>query len=116
MRTVSFIGTEGDGTGTGPTGAVNGRTAAAGFSGGKKFVEEISPGADFGGEGADGMPVSRTGNWIRTVSCGFTPDPEGFVTGGCGNWMRTVSFFGWSGWAIWSGENCVGKIDLKSPT
>src|SRR5262245_702912 len=100
MRTVSFCGTEGDGTRTGLTEVDNGREGATGAFGGKKFVEEISPGADCRGAGAGGIPVSRNGNWIRTVSCGFTPGCDGFVAGGYGNWMRTVSFLGWSGSAI----------------
>ena len=100
MRTVSFFGPDGDGIGVGATEADKGRETAGGFGGGKKFVEEIFSGADCEAEGTDGLPVSRTGNWIRTVSCGFTPGSDGFVTGGCGNWMRTVSFFGWSGSAI----------------
>ena len=100
MRTVSFFGPDGGGVGRGLTEADNGREAAGGFGGGKKFGEEIFPGADCEGEGTGGLPVSRTGNWIRTVSGGFTPGAAGFVTGGCGNWMRTVSFFGWSGPAI----------------
>ena len=72
MRTVSFFGPEGGGIGGGGTEADNGREAAGGFGGGKKFVEEILSGADCEGEGTGGLPVSRTGNWIRTVSCGFT--------------------------------------------
>ena len=111
MRTVSFFGPEGGGIGGGLTEADNGREAVGGFGGGKKFVEEIFSGADCEEEGTGGVPVSRTGNWIRTVSCGFTPGSDGFVTGGCGNWMRTVSFFGWSGSAI-----SVGEIDRKSPS
>jgi len=109
MRTVSLFGPEGDGTGGGRTEADNGRVAAGGFGGGKKFVDEISSGADCGEEGTGGPPVSRTGNWIRTVSRGFTLGSGGFVTGG--NSMRTVSFFGWSGSAI-----SVAEIDQKSPT
>jgi hypothetical protein len=109
MRTVSFFGPDGDGIGGGPTEADNGREAAGGFGGGKKFVEEIfSDGDGEGegeGEGTDEVPVSRTGNWIRTVSCGFSPGSDGFVTGGCGKWMRTVSFFGWSGSAIYYWRN-----------
>lgn len=100
MRTVSCFGPEGGGVGRGRTEADNGREAAGGFGGGKKFVDEISSGAGCGEDGTGGLPVSRTGNWIRTVSCGFTLGSDGFVTGGCGNWMRTVSFFGWSGSAI----------------
>ena len=100
MRTVSFFGPDGGGIGEGPTEADNGREAVDGFGGGKKFAEDIFSGADCEGEGTGGLPVSRTGNWIRTVSCGFTPGSDGFVTGGCGNWMRTVSFFGWSSSAI----------------
>jgi hypothetical protein len=100
MRTVSFFGPDGDGIGGGVTEADNGRETAGGFGGGKKFVEEIFPVADCDGEGTGGLPVSRTGNWIRTVSGGFTLGSDGFVTGGCGNWMRTVSFLGWSGSAI----------------
>ena len=115
MRTVSFFGTEEDGTGRGLSEADNGREAGGGFGGRKKFVGEISPGADFGGAGADGIPASRTGNWIRTVSCGFTPDSGAFVTGGCGNWMRTVSFFGWSGSAISVGEIEQKTADLSLP-
>ena len=72
MRTVSFFGPEEGGIGEGRTEADNGREAAGGFGGGKKFVEEIFSGADCEGEGTGGVPVSRTGNWIRTVSCGFT--------------------------------------------
>ena len=100
MRTVSFFGPEGGGIGEGRAEADNGREAAGGFGGGKKFVEEIFSDGDGEEEGTGEVPVSRTGNWIRTVSCGFTPGSDGFVTGGCGNWMRTVSFFGWSGSAI----------------
>ena len=109
MRTVSFCGTEEDGIGSELTDADNGREAAGGFGGGKKFVEEISSAPDFDEVGTGGIPVSRTGNWIRTVSCGFTLGADGVVTGGCGNWMRTVSFFGWSGSAMG-----VGEIDQKS--
>src|SRR5207244_12979473 len=111
MRTVSLFGPEGDGTGGGRTEADNGRVAAGGFGGGKKFVDEISSGADCGEEGTGGPPVSRTGNWIRTVSRGFTLGSGGFVSGGTGNWMRTVSFFGCSGSAI-----SVEEFDQKSPT
>jgi len=100
MRTVSFFGPEGGGIGRGRSEADNGREAAGGFGGGKKFVEEIFSGVDGERDGTGEVPVSRTGNWIRTVSCGFTPGSDGFVTGGCGKWMRTVSFFGWSGSAI----------------
>ena len=100
MRTVSFFGPEGGGIGGGPTEADNGREAAGRFGGGKKFVEEIFSGADGEGEATGGLTASRTGNWIRTVSCGFKFGSDGFVTGGCGKWMRTVSFFGWSGSAI----------------
>ena len=100
MRTVSFFGPDGDGIGVGATEADKGRETAGGFGGGKKLVEEIFSDGDSEEEGIGEVPVSRTGNWIRTVSCGFTPGSDGFVTGGCGNWMRTVSFFGWSGSAI----------------
>jgi hypothetical protein len=100
MRTVSLFGPEGSGIGAGGTEADNGREAAGGFDGGKKFVDETSWGADCGGEGTGGLPVSRTGNWIRTVSRGFTVFCGGFGGGETGNWMRTVSFFGWSGSAI----------------
>jgi len=100
MRTVSFFGSEGGGIGGGFTEADNGREAVGGFGGGKKFVDEISPGADCGEDGTGRLPVSRAGNWIRTVSYGFTLGSGGFVGGGTGNWMRTVSFFGWSGSAI----------------
>ena len=96
--------------GRGPTEVDNGREAAGAFRGEKKFVEEIFSGDDWR-EGAGGIPVSRTGNWIRTVACGFTPGCDGFVTGGWGNWIRTVSFLGWSGSAIRG-----GGIDQKSWT
>jgi hypothetical protein len=109
MRTVSFFGPEEGGIGGGPTEADNGREAAGGVGRGKKFVEEIFSDADGEGEGTGEVPVSRTGNWIRTVSCGFTLGSVGLVTGGCGKWMRTVSFFGWSGSAIE-----VKQIDQKS--
>ena len=111
MRTVSFFGPKEGGIGGGRTEADNGRVAAGGFGGGKKLVDEISSGADFGEEGTGALPVSRTGNWIRTVSRGLTLGSGGGVTGGCGNSIRTVSFFGWSGSAI-----SVGAIDQKSPT
>src|SRR6266513_5725882 len=111
MRTVSFFGSEGGGIGGGLTEADNGREAVGGFGGGKNFVDEISPGADCGEDGTGGLPVSRAGNWIRTVSRGFTVGSGGFVGGGTGNWIRTVSFFGWSGSAI-----SVEEFDQKSPT
>src|SRR4029077_12515481 len=100
IRTVSFFGPKEGGIGGGLTGADNGREAAGGFGVGKKFVDEISPAADCGEEGAGALPVSRTGNWIRTVSRGLTLGAGGGVTGGCGSSIRTVSFFGWSGSAI----------------
>ena len=100
MRTVSFFGPEEGGIGGGRTEADNGREAAGGSGGGKKFVGKIFSDGDGEEEGTGEVPVSRTGNWIRTVSCGFPPGSDGFVTGGCGNWMRTVSFFGWSGSGI----------------
>src|SRR5262245_42176315 len=109
MRTVSFFGPRAGGTGGGRPDAADGRTAACGFGGGKKFVDEMSSGADCGEEAPGALPASRTGNWIRTVSRGFTLGSGGFVGGGTGNWMRTVSFFGWSGSAI-----SVGEIDQKS--
>jgi hypothetical protein len=110
MRTVSFFGPKEGGI----EGADNGREAADGFGGGKKLVDEISSGADCGDEGTGALPVSRTGNWIRTVSRGLTLGAGGAgggVTGGCGTSIRTVSFFGWSGSAI-----TVGEIEQKSPT
>ena len=100
MRTVSFFGPKEAGIGGGRTEPDNGSEAAGGFGGGKKFVDETSSGADCGEERTGGLPVSRTGNWIRTVSRGFTLGSGGLVTGGCGNSIRTVSFFGWSGSAI----------------
>jgi len=100
MRTVSFFGPVEDGIGGAETEADNGRETAGGRGGGKKFVEEILSVADCEGERTGGTLVSRTGNWIRTVSCAFEFASDGFVTGGCGSWMRTVSFFGWSGPAI----------------
>ena len=105
MRTVSFFGSKEGGIGGGRTEPDNGPEAAGGFGGGKKFVDETSSEADCGKEGIGGLSVSRTGNWIRTVSRGFTLGSGGFVTGGCGNSIRTVSFFGWSGSAITLGEN-----------
>jgi len=111
MRTVSFFGPNEGGIGGGRTEAANGGEATGGFGGGENFVDEISSGADCDGDGTGGLPVSRTGNWIRTVSRGFALGSGGFVEGGTGNWMRTVSFFGWSGSAIGGGE-----IDKKSPT
>src|SRR5215510_1222210 len=100
IRTVSFVGPKEGGIGGGRTEADNGREAGGGFCGGKKFVDEISSGAACGEEPTDRAPVSRTGNWIRTVSRGFTVGSGRVVGGGTGNWMRTVSFFGWSGSAI----------------
>src|SRR4029453_8489671 len=96
MRTVSFLGPKEGGIGGGRTEADNGRVAAGGFGAWKTFEDETSSGADCGEEGTGGLPVSRTGNWIRTVSRGLTVSSGGFVTGGCGNSIRTVSFFGWS--------------------
>jgi len=100
MRTVSFFGPKEGGIGGRRIEADNGRVAAGGFLGGKKFVDETSSGADCGEDGTGGAPVSRTGNWIRTLSRGFTLGSGGFAEGGTGNSMRTVSFFGWSGSAI----------------
>jgi hypothetical protein len=74
-------------------------------------VDEISSGADCGEEGTGELLVSRTGNWIRTVSRGFTGCAGGFGGGGTSSWIRTVSFFGWSASAI-----RVAEIDQKSPT
>ena len=110
MRTVSFFGPKEGGIGGGGTEPDNGREAVGGFGGGKKLVDEISSGADCGEDGRGGLPVSRTGNWIRMVSRGFTLGSGGFVGGGTGNSMRTVSFFGWSGSAI-----SVEEIDQKLP-
>src|SRR5882757_2862668 len=104
MRTVSFFGPKEGGIG-------DGRVAAGGFGGGKKLVDEIPSGADCGEEETGALPVSRTGNWIRTVSRGSTLGAGGGVTGGWGSSIRTVSFFGWSGSAI-----TVGEIDQKLPT
>ena len=100
MCTVSFFGPKEGGIGGGLTEPNNAREAAGGFGGGKKFVDETSSEADSGEEGTGTLPASRTGNWIRTVSRGFTLGSGGLVTGGCGNSIRTVSFFGWSGSAI----------------
>src|ERR1700730_12519385 len=100
MRTVSFFGPKEDGIGDGRTESDNGRVAAGGFGGGKKLVDEISSGADCGEEETGALPVSRTANWIRTVSRVLTLGAGGGVTGGCGSSIRTVSFFGWSGSAI----------------
>jgi hypothetical protein len=108
MRTVSFFGPKKGGIGGG-TEPDTGRETAVGFGGGKKFVDETSSEADCGEEGTGELPVSRTGNWIRTVSCGFTVCCAMFGGGGTGNWMPTVSFFGWSGAAI-----TLGEIDQKS--
>ena len=72
MRTVSFFGPKEGGIEGGRTEADNGRVAAGGFGDGKKLVDEISSGADCGEEGTGALPVSRTGNWIRTVSRGLT--------------------------------------------
>ena len=102
MRVVSFFGAKEDGTGGG-TEPDKGPEAAGG--GGKKFVDETSSEAGCGEEGTGGLPVSRTGNWIRTVSRGFTVCCGAFGGDGTGNWMATVSFFGWSGSAITVGEN-----------
>ena len=109
MRTVSFFGPKEGGIGGGPTEPDNGREAAGGVGAGKKFVDETSSEADCGEEGTGELPVSRTGNWIRTVSRGFTVCSGMFGGGGTGNWMPTVSFFGWSGAAI-----TLGEIDQKS--
>ena len=113
MRTVSFFGPKEGGIEGGRTGADNGRVATGGFGDGKKLVDEISSGADCGEEGTGALPVSRTGNWIRTVSRGLTL--------GAAGWRRRYRrmrhldanrlFFGWSGSAI-----AVGEIDQKSPT
>ena len=115
IRTVSFFGPKEGGIGGGRTGADDGRGAAGGFGAGKKFVDEISS-EDCGEEGTGELPVSRTGNWIRTVSRGLTLGfGGGGVTGGRGSSMRTVSFFGWSGSAI-SVKEIESKIaDLSLP-
>jgi hypothetical protein len=111
IRTVSFFGPKEGGIGGGRTGADDGRGAAGGFGAGKKFVDEISSEADCGEEGT-GAAVSRTGNWIRTVSRGLTL--------GFGGWRRyrrlrqldaNRLFF----WLVRFGH-CVKEIDQKSPT
>ena len=79
MRTVSFFGPKEGGIKGGRTEADTGRGAAGGFGCGEKFVDEISSGADCGEDGLGGPPVSRVGNWIRTVSRGFTLGSGGFV-------------------------------------
>src|SRR5436309_3416550 len=88
----------------GRTEADRGGEAVSAFGDGKKLVDEISSAAEAapdGGEGATGgLPFSRTGNSIRTVSRGLTVASGGLVAGGSGNWIRTVSFFSWSGSAI----------------
>ena len=84
MRTVSLFGPEADGIGGGRTGGDD-RSGAGGGFGGKKFFDERSLAAGCGEDGTGGLPVSRTGNWIRTVSGGFTLGAVGFVTGGRGN-------------------------------
>src|ERR1051325_1964828 len=86
MRTVSFFGPREGRIGGGGTEPDNGGEAAGGSGGGKKFVDETSSEADCGEEETGGLPVSRTGNW-----------------------MPTVSFFGWSSSAI-----TVGEIERKS--
>ena len=85
MRTVSFFGPKEGGIGGGRTEADNGRVATGGFGDGKKLVDEISSGGDCDGEGTGASPVSRTGNWILTVSRGFTLGSGGFAGGGTGN-------------------------------
>src|SRR6516164_5086430 len=111
MRTVSFFGPKEGGIGGGCTEADSGREAVGGFGAGKKLVDEISSAADCGDEETGALPVSRTGNWIRTVSRGLTGCGGWFGGGGTGTWMRTVSFFGWSASAI-----NVGDIDQNSQT
>lgn len=101
MRTVCGIE-------TGRSEADNGREALGSFGARKEFADEMSRITD-GGEDIGEAPVSRTGSWMRTVSCGLISGSDGFVTGGCGNWMRIVSFFGWSSSAI-----SVGEVDQKS--
>ncbi len=105
MRAVSFFGSVEGGIEGGRTDADNGRGAA---------------GADCGGEGTGALPVSRTGNWIRTVSRGLTLGSAGGVTGGRGTSMRsvsfvmrTVSFFGWSGSAITVGSTLASGRRLR---
>jgi hypothetical protein len=110
MRTVSFCGSKEGGIAGGRTEADNGREAGGGFGGGQEFVDEIFSEPDCDEEGTRGLSVSRSGNWIRTVSRGLTLGSGGFVGGGTGNSMRTVSFFGWSGSAI-----SPVTIDQKSP-
>ena len=85
MRTVSFFGPKEGGIEGGRTEAGNGRVAAGGFGDGKKLEDEISSGVDCGEEGTGALPVSRTGNWIRTVSRGLTLGAGGGVGGGTGN-------------------------------
>ena len=100
MRTVSFFGPREGGIGGGVTEADNGGEAAGGSGCGKNFVDETSSEADCGEEETGGLPVSRSGNWIRTVSRGFTVCCGVLGIDGTGNGMPTVSFFGWSGSAI----------------
>jgi hypothetical protein len=114
MRTVSPFGPSWGKAGAGRNEADNGFEADGGFGGWKIFVDEISPAAgpvlDGDEVGIGGLPVSRPGNLIRTVSGGLSVASGGFGDGGTGNSIRTVSFFGWSGSAI-----SLGAIDQKSP-
>ncbi len=94
--------------------ADRGGEAASTLGGAKKVVDEMSLTAELGSAGREGgiagLPVSRTGNSIRTVSRGLTGASGDLVAGGSGDSIRTVSFFGWSGSTI-----SVEAIDQKSP-
>src|SRR5437773_10509838 len=99
MRTVSFFGPNAGGIEGGRAEADNGRVAGGGFGEGEKLVDEICSGADGGEEGTGALPVSRTGNWSRTVSRGFTLGSGGFVGRGTGNRRLSRFFVGVAGLA-----------------
>jgi hypothetical protein len=113
MRTVSSFSSGATETEGGRIEADKGGEASGAFGGGKKFVDEVfsmaEPGSGGHERGIGGLPLSRTGNSIRTVSRGLTGASGDLVAGGSGNSIRTVSFFGWSGSTI-----SVGAIDQKS--
>ena len=110
MRTVSFFGPEEGGIGGGRTEADNGREAAGGFGGGKKFVDEILPGRLRVREQADcpfHEPATGSGRSRAVSHLAPTASLQADAATGCEPSLFLVGQVR---------PFSVGEIDQKSPT